>query len=149
MTEPDAPTHQPWSITLGELDRAMGVQVREQSIEKVVLTMPVEGNRQSFGSLHGGASIAVAEAAGSWAANIYASTMGRSAVGIEVSASHHRAFADGTLIVTATPIRLGRTLTTHSVDVVHEETGKLVASVRITNAVLGRPIPDSACGQDD
>jgi 1,4-dihydroxy-2-naphthoyl-CoA hydrolase len=45
-----------WTIELGELDVKMGVRILEQSAERVVATMPVEGNRQSFGLLHGGAS---------------------------------------------------------------------------------------------
>lgn len=65
----------PWTIELGELDRKMGVEVLEQSPERVVATMPVDGNRQSLGLLHGGAMVAIAEAVGSWAAVIHASTM--------------------------------------------------------------------------
>ena len=61
-----------WTIELGELDVKMGVCILEQSAERVVATMPVEGNRQSFGLLHGGASVAFAEALGSWAAVIHA-----------------------------------------------------------------------------
>ena len=63
---------------LGELDEKMGVTVLEQSAERVVATMPVEGNRQSFGLLHGGASVAFAEALGSWAAVIHARSIGKS-----------------------------------------------------------------------
>ncbi|MFP5313493.1 MAG: thioesterase, partial [Actinomycetes bacterium] len=54
--------HELWKITLGELDEKMGVKILEESVERVVATMPVEGNRQSFGLLHGGASLAVGEA---------------------------------------------------------------------------------------
>ena len=79
-----------WKITLGELDEKMGVKIVEESVERVVATMPVEGNRQSFGLLHGGASLAVGEAVGSWAAVIHASTLGKTAVGVDVSATHHR-----------------------------------------------------------
>jgi 1,4-dihydroxy-2-naphthoyl-CoA hydrolase len=56
-----------WKIELGELDRKMGVQIVEESVDRVVATMPVAGNRQSFGLLHGGASLAIGEAVGSWA----------------------------------------------------------------------------------
>ena len=34
-----------WKITLGELDEKMGVKVLEESAQRVVATMPVEGNR--------------------------------------------------------------------------------------------------------
>lgn len=86
---------EPWKITLGELDEKMGVKIVEQSVERVVATMPVEGNRQSFGLLHGGASLAVGEAVGSWASVIHASTLGKTAVGVDVSATHHKSAREG------------------------------------------------------
>lgn len=130
----------PWKIELGELDAKMGVEVVEESVEKVVLRMPVAGNRQSFGSLHGGASLAVGEAAGSWAANLHASRFGKSAVGVDVSATHHRGAVDGMLTITATPLHLGRSLTSHEV-VIEHESGIRLCTLRITNMILDRMIP--------
>lgn len=130
----------PWKIELGELDAKMGVEVVEESVEKVVLRMPVSGNRQSFGSLHGGASLAVGEAAGSWAANLHASRFGKSAVGVDVSATHHRGAVDGMLTITATPLHLGRSLTSHEV-VIEHESGIRLCTLRITNMILDRMIP--------
>jgi uncharacterized protein (TIGR00369 family) len=112
--KPDTDTS-PWKITLGELDEKMGVQITEESVQRVVATMPVEGNRQSFGLLHGAASLAVGEVVGSWAAVIHASTLGKTAVGIDVSATHHRSARQGQITITATPIHVGGTLTTHKV----------------------------------
>lgn len=128
-------TGEPWQITLGELDEKMGVQILEQSVERVVATMPVEGNRQSFGLLHGGASLAVGEAVGSWAAVIHASTLGKTAVGVDVSATHHKSARSGTITITATPIHLGRTLTTHEVLITNDDGGRL-CTLRITNLLL-------------
>ncbi|KRF08275.1 thioesterase [Arthrobacter sp. Soil782] len=126
---------EPWQITLGELDEKMGVKILEQSVERVVATMPVEGNRQSFGLLHGGASLAVGEAVGSWAAVIHASTLGKTAVGVDVSATHHKSARNGTITITATPIHLGRTLTTHEVLLTNDDGGRL-CTLRITNLLL-------------
>lgn len=128
-------TGEPWQISLGELDEKMGVQILEQSVERVVATMPVEGNRQSFGLLHGGASLAVGEAVGSWAAVIHASTLGKTAVGVDVSATHHKSARSGTITITATPIHLGRTLTTHEVLITNDDGGRL-CTLRITNLLL-------------
>lgn len=128
-------TGEPWQITLGELDEKMGVKILEQSVERVVATMPVEGNRQSFGLLHGGASLAVGEAVGSWAAVIHASTLGKTAVGVDVSATHHKSARNGTITITATPIHLGRTLTTHEVLITSDDGGRL-CTLRITNLLL-------------
>lgn len=139
MTQESLP---PWTITLGELDEKMGVVIVEQSVERVVATMPVQGNRQSFGLLHGGASLAVGEAVGSWAAVIHASTLGKTAVGVDVSATHHRGAREGTVTVTATPLHLGRTLTTHEVLITDDEDRRL-CTVRITNLLLDKPVPVS------
>jgi 1,4-dihydroxy-2-naphthoyl-CoA hydrolase len=140
MSEATEPTDEPWRITLGELDEKMGVSIVEQSVQKVVATMPVEGNRQSFGLLHGGASLAVGEAVGSWASVIYAGTLGKTAVGVDVSATHHKAARGGTVTITATPIHLGRTLTTHEVVLTNDD-GARLCTMRITNLLLDRPNP--------
>ncbi|AJT41909.1 hotdog fold thioesterase [Psychromicrobium lacuslunae] len=124
-----------WKIVLGELDEKMGVQIIEESVERVVATMPVAGNRQSFGLLHGGASLAVGEAVGSWAAVIYASTLGKTAVGVDVSATHHKSAREGLVTITATPLQLGRTLTSHQV-VISNAAGERLCTVRISNLLL-------------
>ncbi len=144
MTQP-TPEHTPWTITLGELDEKMGVRILEQSVDRVVATMPVEGNRQSFGLLHGGASLAVGEAVGSWAAVIHASTLGKTAVGVDVSATHHKGAREGLITITATPLHLGGTVTTHEV-LLSNEAGQRICTLRITNLLLDRPIPTSQPG---
>lgn len=126
-----------WTIELGELDEKMGVRILEQSAQRVVATMPVEGNRQSFGLLHGGASVAFAEALGSWAAVIHAGP-GRSAVGLDINATHHRSARSGLVTGVATAIRLGRTVTSHEV-VLTDEDGNRLCTVRITNLIVDAP----------
>ncbi len=128
---------EPWKIELGELDRKMGVEIIEESAERVVATMPVDGNRQSLGLLHGGAMVAVAEAVGSWAAVIHASTLGRVAVGVDINATHHASGHGGLVTATATAIRLGRTLTSHEV-IITDEQGRRLCTARITNAIVER-----------
>lgn len=124
-----------WKITLGELDEKMGVQVLEESAEKVVATMPVEGNRQSLGLLHGGAMLALGEAVGSWGAVIHASSMGKVAVGVDVNATHHKSSREGMVRATSSAIHLGRSLTTHEVVITHEDTGDRLCTLRITNFI--------------
>ena len=123
-----------WRIALGELDEKMGVEILEQSAERVVATMPVEGNRQSFGLLHGGASVAFAEALGSWAAVIHAGP-GRSAVGLDVNATHHRSARSGLVTGVAEAISLGRRVTSHAVTIT-DENGRLLCTARITNLMV-------------
>lgn len=126
-----------WQIVLGELDQKMGVVILEQSAERVVATMPVEGNRQSFGLLHGGASVAFAEALGSWAAVIHAGP-NRSAVGVDINATHHRSAESGVVTGTATAISLGRRITSHEVEI-HDDRGRLLCTARITNLIVDKP----------
>jgi uncharacterized protein (TIGR00369 family) len=135
MTGSDSP--QPWTIELGELDRKMGVVVLEQSASRVVATMPVEGNTQSFGLLHGGASMAFGEAIGSWAAVIHASTLGKTAVGLDISGTHHRGTRSGLVTGTATAIHLGRTTTSHEV-VLTDDEGRRLCTIRITNLLIDK-----------
>lgn len=123
----------PLNIELGELDRKMGVEVEVQSAERMVATMPVEGNRQALGLLHGGASVALGEMLGSWAAVIHGSTMGKVAVGTDINATHHASAKSGRVRGVATAIRLGRTMTSHEVVITHIDTGRRLCTVRITN----------------
>ncbi|GAB3392529.1 hotdog fold thioesterase [Humibacter soli] len=123
-----------WRIVLGELDVKMGVEIVEQSAERVVATMPVEGNRQSFGMLHGGASVAFAEALGSWAAVIHAGP-GKSAVGIDINATHHRSARSGRVTGVAQAISLGRRVTSHAVTITDDD-GRLLCTARITNLIV-------------
>lgn len=126
---------EPWKIQLGELDKKMEVKVLEESAERVVATMPVAGNTQSLGLLHGGAMVCLAEAVGSWAAVIHASTMGKVAVGVDINATHHSSGRAGHVTATATALRLGRTLCSHEVVIV-DDAGKRLCTARITNAIV-------------
>ena len=126
----------PWRIALGELDEKMGVEVLEESAERVVARMPVEGNRQSFGLLHGGASAAFAEALGSWAAVIHAGP-GRSAVGVDLSVTHHASARSGWVTGTATALHRGRSLASYEV-VVTDDNGRRLCTARISNLIIDR-----------
>ncbi|QGU03224.1 Proofreading thioesterase EntH [Corynebacterium kalinowskii] len=132
---------EPISISLGELDIRMGVEVVSESVERVEVRMPVERNRQSLGALHGGAMACLGEMAGSWAALKYASTLGKACVGVDINATHHRGARSGFVRAVATPIKLGRTLTSHEVVISAEESGERLCTVRITNAIV-EPLGD-------
>lgn len=116
---------------LGALAEKMGIVLTELSAEKAVATMPVEGNTQPIGILHGGAHVVLAESLGSFAANVHAHPWGY-AVGIELNASHHASASSGLVTGTCTAIKLGKTLTTHEIKMT-DEAGTLLSTVRITN----------------
>lgn len=120
-------------FTAGPLWDKMGIQVHELSPEHSVATMPVEGNTQSIGILHGGAYVVIAEGLGSIAANMHAGE-GRVAVGIEVNATHTGSAREGIVTATCRAIHLGRTLTTHEI-VCTDESGRRLSTVRLTNFI--------------
>jgi uncharacterized protein (TIGR00369 family) len=130
-------TNPPWTIELGSLDNKLGIVVLEQSAQRVVATMPVIGNTQSFGLLHGGASMAFGEALGSWGAVIHASSLGKMAVGLDISGTHHRGVRDGIVTGVATALQLGKTVTSHEV-VITDEAGARLCTVRITNLIVDK-----------
>jgi 1,4-dihydroxy-2-naphthoyl-CoA hydrolase len=117
-------------IPLGELATTMGIRFIEARPGHVVATMPVEGNRQPYGLLHGGASAVLAETVGSVAAALHAG-QDRIAVGLELSCTHHRAARDGTVTATATPLREGGTVASYDIRIVNEG-GEPICSARLT-----------------
>ena len=123
VVDPDAPA--------GDLGKKMGIEVLEASPERSVARMPVEGNTQPYGILHGGAHLVLAESLGSMSAHLHAGP-GRYAVGIEVNASHSRSVTSGWVTGTCTAISLGNTLTVHEVIITDDE-GHRLSTVRITN----------------
>jgi uncharacterized protein (TIGR00369 family) len=118
---------------VGSLVTKMGIKFLELSPEKTVATMPVEGNTQVAGILHGGAHVVLAETLGSFAAALHAGA-GRHVVGIEVGATHHRSIASGLVTGTCTAIHLGGTLATHEI-VMTDDHGRRLSTARITNMI--------------
>jgi uncharacterized protein (TIGR00369 family) len=120
---------------MGGLNDKMGVKILEISAERVVGTMPVEGNTQPYGLLHGGASVALAETLGSTGSGIHAAAMGKLAVGVDINATHHRSATSGIVTGTATAIHLGRSSAAYEV-VITDERGKRVCTSRITCSLI-------------
>lgn len=115
----------------GELSVKMGIEFLELSAEHSVARMPVHGNRQVVGLLHGGAHLVLGESLGSISSAIHAGA-GRVALGIEISATHSRSISEGYVVATCSAISLGRTLATHEI-VVRDEAGNRLSTVRMTN----------------
>jgi uncharacterized protein (TIGR00369 family) len=108
----------------------MGIEVVEATAERVVGRMPVAGNTQPYGLLHGGASCVLAESLGSTGASLHAGPE-RIAVGIEISATHHRSAKDGYVTGVATRLHGGRTLAAYEI-VISDEDGRRVCTSRLT-----------------
>jgi len=117
-------------LSEGTLPSRMGITVTAASAEQVTGTMPVDGNIQPYGLLHGGASCVLAESLGSLGAALQAGP-GRFAVGIEISATHHRAVAEGVVTGVATRVHGGRTTATYEI-AISDDRGRRVCSARLT-----------------
>ncbi len=122
-------------MPMGALNEKMGIELLEVSPERIVGTMPVEGNTQPYGLLHGGASVVLAESLGSVGSALHARASGKVAVGVDINATHHRAATSGTVTGVATPLNLGRSMASFDV-VVTDERGKRVCTSRITCALI-------------
>lgn len=120
----------------GELTQKMGIEVLEISAERVVARMPVEGNRQVVGILHGGAHVVLGESLGSMASAVHAGP-GRYAVGVDVNATHTKSVSSGWVTATCTAIALGRTICVHEVAITNDA-GERLSTVRITNLLRDR-----------
>jgi uncharacterized protein (TIGR00369 family) len=120
-----------------ELHLRMGIEIVEATAERVVGRMPVEGNRQPYGLLHGGATVVLAEGLGSLGAAIHASP-DRIAVGVDISATHHRGATSGWVTGVATAISRGRTIACYEI-VVTDDEGRRTATARLTCILRDAP----------
>lgn len=130
------PDEVPFAMT-GTLAERMGMELLEADAQRTVARMPVAGNTQPYGLLHGGASAALAETVGSIGAALHAGA-DRIAVGVDLNATHHRAVREGHVTAVATPLSLGRSVAAYEI-VVTDDEGRRVCTARLTCALRGRP----------
>jgi 1,4-dihydroxy-2-naphthoyl-CoA hydrolase len=114
----------------------LGIEIIEQSRDRVVATMPVGPTvHQPFGILHGGASVALAETVASMAGWLNVDTSKDTVVGLEINANHLRAKRDGIVTAVATPLHIGRKTQVWEIRITDEQ-DKLVCISRCTLAVI-------------
>lgn len=144
----------PEMVPGGALADRMGIEVTEASPERVVATMPVEGNTQPYGMLHGGASAVLAETIGSIGAALHARRRYDGiALGVDLNCTHHRAVRAGTVTGVATALQLGGTVAAYEI-VISDEAGRRVCTARLTCTIRQRKpfnfgdatAPDTAAG---
>ncbi len=118
----------------GALGIKMGIEIIEASPQRLVATMPVEGNTQPFGLLHGGASVVLAETLGSVGTALHAGPT-RMSVGVDINATHHKSATSGVITAVATALSLGKTLCCYDV-VITDDKGERTCTARITCLIL-------------
>ncbi|WP_328934409.1 MULTISPECIES: hotdog fold thioesterase [unclassified Streptomyces] len=117
-------------FSAGHLGTRMGVEIVEASAERVVGTMPVEGNTQPYGLLHGGASAVLAETLGSLGSMLHGGST-KIAVGVDLNCTHHRGARSGLVTGVATPVHRGRSTATYEI-VITDDTDRRVCTARLT-----------------
>lgn len=120
----------PALFSAGHLGERMDIRILEASADRVVGTMPVEGNTQPYGLLHGGASAVLAETLGSVGAMLHGG-INKIAVGVDLNCTHHRGARSGLVTGTATPVHRGRSTATYEI-VITDEQDRRVCSARLT-----------------
>ncbi|CAG7573316.1 uncharacterized protein (TIGR00369 family) [Barrientosiimonas humi] len=125
------------SFNKGTLAEKMGIEIVEVAPGKVVARMPVEGNTQPYGLLHGGAHVVLAETVGSIAAAIAAGE-GRAAMGLDINSTHHRGVRSGFVTATATALSEGRSVAAYEIAIVDDE-GRRVNTSRLTCILRDAP----------
>ncbi|MFT7838090.1 hotdog fold thioesterase [Saccharothrix sp. BKS2] len=113
-----------------QLTDKLGIEITRWDADRLVGTMPVKGNRQPYGLLHGGASAALAETLGSIAAAMHAAPE-RLAVGLELSCTHHRGVTEGVVTGVCTPVHRGRSTATYEI-AISDERERRVCTARLT-----------------
>jgi uncharacterized protein (TIGR00369 family) len=121
---------------MGALADRMGLKVLSATAEHVTATMPVEGNTQPLGLLHGGANVVLAESVGSLAANIHAGAA-RFAVGVDISATHLASATSGYVHAEARAVKLGGSIAVYEIEI-RDDAGNLTCVSRLTCAIRER-----------
>jgi 1,4-dihydroxy-2-naphthoyl-CoA hydrolase len=114
----------------------MGIEITEWSPERVVGTMPVKGNLQHYGLLHGGANAVLAETLGSLCAAANAG-WDKAVLGLELSCTHHRSATEGVVTGVSTPLHTGRSTATLEI-VITDERGRRTCTARLTCLIRER-----------
>src|SRR5690242_1411185 len=111
----------------------LGIEILDCGAGYVRGTMPVAGNRQPVGIMHGGANAAFAETLGSIAAFLHAGPNGQ-AVGLDLSCTHHRWVGSGVVTGVATPLHEGRASASYEIAIT-DDRGLRTCTARLTCAI--------------
>lgn len=123
---------------MGTMVDHIGISITEVGENFLKGTMPVDQRTvQPFGILHGGASVALAETLGSFAASMVVDSEKKYCVGLDINANHIRAVKNGVVTGVAKPLHLGSSTQVWSIEITDAE-NRLVCISRLTMAVLDR-----------
>ncbi len=117
----------------GTMIERIGTEWLEIGTRRIRARIPVQGNTQVYGQLHGGATAALCETVGSIGTAIVVG-LDRRVVGIQLSVNHLRAVGDGHVTATGVPVQIGRRVAVWDMRV-EDDGGNLVAVARLTLSI--------------
>lgn len=117
----------------GTLLERLQLEWVEVGLDRIVARIPVAGNTQPYGILHGGATAALCETVGSVGTSIHVG-LDRRPLGIQLSVNHLRSVREGGVTATGVPVHIGRSTAVWDVRVEDDEE-RLVAVGRLTLAI--------------
>ena len=127
---PIDPANLPPTQSVEQLADRMGLEIVSMTLDEVVGRLPVAGNQQPFGLLHGGASAVLAETLGSTLSALHALPE-RFPVGLELACTHHRSATEGYVTGVARPLHVGRSTSTTEI-VITDEQGRRTCTTKLT-----------------
>ncbi|WP_343746247.1 hotdog fold thioesterase [Chitinophaga sp.] len=120
------------------MNEHLGMEFTEIGDNYLRIRMPVDHRTvQTYGILHGGASVALAETVGSIASTLVIDPATEICVGMEINANHVRSAREGYVHGTATPIHLGRRSHIWEIRITDDEQ-RLICICRHTVAVMDK-----------
>ena len=116
----------------------LGMEVTEIGDHYLIMKMPVDARTiQPYGLLHGGASMALAETAGSIAANLTLADH-LICVGLDINGNHLKSVTSGFVYAKAVPLHIGRTTQVWEIKIT-DQNEKLICIARFTAAIINKP----------
>jgi 1,4-dihydroxy-2-naphthoyl-CoA hydrolase len=113
---------------------AFDVEIVSIDSEHILLRMPMSDRaRKPMGLLHGGVSMVLAESAASMHACWEIDLSRFVPVGVEINGSHLRPASEGHILARGIVVRRSSRLVVHSIEIIHEETNRLLCVSRVTN----------------
>ncbi len=124
------------SVCKNTLMETLNIEFVDYGDDFIVARMPVNSRvYQPDGVLHGGATAALAESVGSFAAHIFLNVQEVFVRGIEISANHLKSVTEGYVYAKSTFIHKGKTTQLHEIRVTDDH-GNLVSLCKLTTITL-------------
>ena len=124
------------AVCKGNLMETLSIEFIDATEDSIVAKMPVTPKvYQPDGVLHGGATLALAETVGSFAAHFFLNTKSYIVRGIDISAQHVKSVKDGYIYATAKCLHKGRTTQVFSIRVTNENE-ELITLCKLTTIRL-------------